>query len=196
MAIRVVVLDDAPLMRHGVDGATRAHADVEIVASGPMSELRALLSPQPDVVLLGLSCRTGGRAEVGRVRLALPDTPILAFADDDQRDGSGGTAFLQAGADGFVCKTAPASVLIEALRRAAGRAPSARARRSPAGSRLTPRELDVLARLATGLTNAQIGEVLFVSAGTVKTHVSSILRKLDVTSRAEAVAEGFRRRLV
>jgi DNA-binding CsgD family transcriptional regulator len=127
----------------------------------------------------------GGRAKLGLARWA-PDEPRFAALETNVRDALGGEAFEAAHAEGGALTLEEAAAWV---RRARG------TRKRPSGGweSLTPTELEVVRHAATGLTNPQIGERMFISRGTVKVHLSHIYAKLDVRNRAELAAEAARR---
>lgn len=201
--IRIVVVDDHPVVRDGVAATLAAADDLEVVgqaASGP--EAVALVERlRPDVVVMDLRMPGGDGVEAVRElqrRGATTRVLVLTTYDTD----SDTVAAIEAGATGYLLKDAPAATLVAAVRStAAGEAvlsPAVATRlashvRSPATSTaLTAREREVLTLVAQGTPNRAIARELFVSEATVKTHLVHIYAKLGVADRAAAVATAYR----
>jgi NarL family two-component system response regulator LiaR len=206
--IRVLIVDDHIVVREGL--ATMLDAFPEFVLVGEASngaeavELSAEL--QPDVVLMDLLMPEVDGVAATRSILdgnsAIRVLALTSFAEHGMVQ-----AALEAGATGYLLKNVSAEELAEAIRAAAvgdpTLAPEATrllieaATAPPAlGHDLTSREREVLALMIKGLTNAQIGDQLTISASTVKNHISSILSKLHAASRTEAVALALQHKLV
>lgn len=211
MAARVVVVDDEVLVRAGCRSALAGDPDVEVVAAVDGHEaLPTITRSRPDVVLLELRLSTRDGWELLVDIVSLEDPPAVAVLTAAGSREHVGRA-LSAGASGFLDKDSDPRRLPALVRSVAAGGVVL----SPAASRrivdhhlgcddetavrrlttLTCRERQVLARLATGASNVQIGAALHLSRGTVKGHVSAILAKLGVASRLEAalVAERGRR---
>lgn len=206
--IRVVVVDDHELVRSGVEMSLELHPDLVLVAQAATGEAAIAVceETQPDVVLMDLVLpgMDGAEATAEIVR-RVPHAKVLAlttFSDPDLIERA-----VKAGATGYVLKNVSADELAKAIRQTyAGittLAPEVaevlmQALTAPPtpGTLLTDRELEVLALLAHGLTNAEIADRLVLALSTVKTHVSSILTKLGASGRAEAVAIAVRDRLI
>ena len=201
--IRVVVVDDEALVRSGFKLILRAAGDIDVVATAFGGEaLDVITDTAPDVVLLDIRMPdVDGLTILGQVR-ALPEPPVTAMLTTFDTDEYIGAA-LRAGAAGFLLKDTDPDQLANAVRALAGGAvvlaPSATrpvldafaGERPESGAatlvaRLSPRERDVLTLVADGLSNVDIGARLFLSASTVKDHVSAILAKLEVDSRVRA----------
>jgi len=207
-ATRVIVVDDHPMVRSGLKAMISCFQDIEHVgeASTGNEAVRLCETARPDVVLMDLVMPgLDGAGATARIRARWPQIEILAltsFTDDDII-----AAALRAGAIGCIMKTAAADDLAEAIRATAdGRpvlAPEAAQALIHAVSApidtiepLTPRERQVLALIAEGMSNGEIAERLVVSLSTVKTHVSSILTKLGACSRTEAAMRAVREGLL
>jgi len=206
MTTRVVLVDDEPLIRRGLAVLLAAEPDLEVVgAAGDGAEAVALVRQvDPDVVLMDVRMpRVDGIAATRTITAAL-DPPAVVVLTTFENDDHVYDALL-AGARGFVLKRATAEELLTAVRLA--REPdtllfptrlrdlvaSQRRPVRPASDlqRLSEREADVLRRMARGLSNAEIAAELVVGVETVKTHVGSVLAKLGVRDRTQAVVRAF-----
>ena len=193
--IRVLVVDDHPLFRTGLTGLLETVPDIEVVGQagdGDAAVSRAV-ELEPDVVLMDLNLpTTPGLEATRRIVAAVPGCAVLVLtmvADD-----ASVVAALRVGARGYVLKEAGQDEVLAAIRTvAAGGAvfgPGVAARlldRPAPGAELTRRESEVLALLARGSTNSEIARELGVSLKTVQNHVSSVLAKLQVRDRTQAV---------
>jgi DNA-binding NarL/FixJ family response regulator len=204
--IRVLLVDDQELVRAGLRGILRPQFGFEVAGecADGTEVLDAVAAHQPDIVLMDVRMPVLDGVEATRaVRAKQPSIPVLALTtfDDDQALAG----MLRAGAAGFVLKGVPAEQLHRAVKAVAGggawldpavtsrvlavyrTAPAGAAVSSAALNQLTGRELDVLALIGQGHTNAEIARQLFVSEGTVKTHVNHLFAKLNLRDRAAAV---------
>ena len=204
MPIAVLICDDHPLFRQGLRRLLETVGEFAVVGEVERAEevSAAVRDRRPDVVVLDVELPGGsgiGAAEA--LRAQAPDVRVLMLSGFS--DPTRVRAALRAGASGYVLKNAPPEELIDSIRRvAAGRSVLApvvaetlaatlrdepeeeRARRRLAS--LSERELEVLRFAAQGDGNADIGKRLFISEGTVKNHMTHILRKLDVEDRTQA----------
>lgn len=218
MSIRILVVDDQDLVRTGFAMILNHQPDLEVVgeAANGAKAVDMARELKPDVVLMDLRMPVMDGVEATRRILALStDSPIRVLVLTTFDDDESVYASLRAGASGFILKDVPAAELAGAIRViAAGQslfAPSVTRRiierfvERPATvdkdlkrrtDSLSDRELDVLRLVSTGLSNAEIGERLFVSEATIKSHVSHILTKLVARDRAQAVAMAYEAGLI
>lgn len=196
--IRLLLADDHPVIRSGLRALLASEHDFTVVAEAATAEEAITLATEDDVDVVLMDLQFGGGmhgAEATAAITALPDGPrvlVLTTYDTDADI----LAAIEAGASGYLLKDAPPEELAAAVRTAAAGqsalAPAVAQRlmarmRTPSTS-LTPRESQVLQLVADGLSNQQISKHLFLSQGTVKTHLVHIYDKLDVDSRTAAVA--------
>ena len=205
--IRVMVVDDHMMVRRGLGTVLKVYKDLELVGEADKGETAVQLCAQlqPDVVLMDMvMADMDGAAATRLIRKQFPAIQVIALTSF--KDEILVQSALQAGAISYLLKDVSANDLVEAIRAAhAGRAtlsPEATqaliqaAKQDPVpGHDLTEREREVLMLMAEGLNNTQIAGRLTVSPSTIKSHVSSILAKLGVTSRTEAVALALRHKL-
>lgn len=205
--IRVLVVDDHPVVRHGIVSILRWETDIDLVgeAADGFEAVRLILEQRPDVVLLDLRLPGLPGVDVMRqVRAQLPAVRFLVLTTYDT-DKYIGTA-LTAGAQGYLLKDATPDELVRAVRSlmqgGAALEPAVAARllermAEPANvDELSAREIDVLRLLVAGASNKALAAQLNLSENTVKSHISHIFDKLQVQSRAEAVAVALQRDLV
>jgi DNA-binding NarL/FixJ family response regulator len=210
--IRVVVVDDHAMFRVGVKAEIAEQVDVVGEAADVDEAVAVITRTRPDVVLLDVHLPGGGGATVmKRTHGALPDTRFLALSVSDAAEDVIGT--IRAGARGYVTKTITGPELIDAIKRVA----SGDAVFSPrlAGfvldafadsievsavdedlDRLTDREREVMRLIARGYSYKETAEELFISIKTVETHMGSVLRKLQLSSRHELTRWASERRLL
>ena len=205
--IRVVIVDDHNVVRSGLSAFLLAFDDLELAgeASNGQAALDVCLEVKPDVVLMDLMMPVMDGVDATRnIRERCPETQVIAltsFAEQERVQ-----AALKAGAISYLLKDASADELAAAIRNAVvGRpilAPEAAqalihiTNEPQEDYELTDRELEVLELMIEGLHNNEIAERLVVSRSTIKFHVSSILSKLGVTTRTEAVAFALQHNLV
>ena len=208
--IRVLIADDQALVRSGFRMILESRDDLTVVGEAGDGEqaIRLVEQTRPDVVLMDVRMPgLDGVAATARLT-ARPDAPkVIILTTYDLEEPL--YAALRAGASGFLLKDVRPADLVEAIRVVAGGdallAPTATRRlldrflvtdvtpAAPSGSldRLTEREREVLTLMARGASNAEIAGRLVVSETTVKTHVSAILRKLEVRDRVQAVVLAY-----
>lgn len=208
--IRVLLADDHAVVRSGLKAFLLAWDDLDLVgeASDGEEAVRLCARVQPDVVLMDLQMpRMDGATATRLIREANPQIQVIALTSFREEELV--QSALRAGAIGYLLKNISAEDLVDAIRSAARGRPTlspeatsaliqsaTQSAQPPLGFDLTEREREVLALLVAGLNNSQIADRLIVSRSTVKFHVSSILSKLGVTSRTEAVAIALQNHLV
>jgi DNA-binding NarL/FixJ family response regulator len=205
-AIRLLIVDDHPVVRDGLRGILESSPEFEVVGEagdGAEAVTRAM-ALQPDVVLMDLRMPgTDGVTAIRRLAECGVTARVLVLTTYDT--DSDVLPAIEAGATGYLLKDCPRGELLRAVRAAArGEAalsPAVATRllgqvRGPAREPLSNRELDVLALVARGGSNREIAARLFISEATVKTHLLHIYAKLGVNDRAAAVATGFERGLL
>jgi DNA-binding NarL/FixJ family response regulator len=195
--IRILLVDDHPVVRHGLRGMLDAEPDLAVVgeADSGAAGLDLAAEVEPDIVLMDLRMPGGDGVEAtGRILARLPRTRVIVLTTyETDRDI---LRAIEAGASGYLLKDASPAELADAVRAAARGetvlAPSVAATlvrrvRRPAPPALSAREAQVLRLVARGRTNAEIGKELYISEATVKTHMLRIFSKLDVDDRTAAV---------
>lgn len=211
--INVLIADDQSMVRSGLRLILEAESDITVSAEAGDGEeaVRVARREKPDVILMDVRMPNLDGLEATRQITDLdPETKVIVLTTFDLDDYVYGA--LRAGASGFLLKDAGADQLVDAIRVVASGealiAPSVTKRLiSEFASRpeaakvegldeLTERELEVLAQVARGLSNAEIADELYVSETTVKTHVSHILTKLHLRDRVQAVVIAYESGLV
>lgn len=201
--IRVLVVDDHPVVRMGLGSMLGTQKDISVVgmlASGA-DALSCLPKIRPDVVLIDLRMpEMDGVDAIMALRAADPKLKILVLTNY-QMDEDVFNA-LQAGAVGYLLKTAPQEEIVSAIRAVnQGKlcippAIAAKLAGRISHSALSARETEVLQFVAKGLTNKEIGSILFISDKTARNHVISLMAKLDAKDRTEAVTIAIRKGLI
>jgi DNA-binding NarL/FixJ family response regulator len=211
-AVRVVLVDDHRMFRTGVRAELGAGVDVVGEAQDVESAVAVITATRPEVVLLDVHLPGGGGREVlTRLVPALPDVRFLALSVSDAAEDVIGV--IRAGARGYVTKSITGAELTDAIRRVADgdavfsprlagfvldafRASDGAAPLDEDMDRLTQREREVLRLIARGYAYKEIAKQLFISVKTVETHVSAVLRKLQLSNRHELTRWATDRRLV
>jgi DNA-binding NarL/FixJ family response regulator len=207
--IRVLICDDQDIVRDGLVAILGTDRDIEVVGTAQDGEqaLRMVEELHPDVVLMDLKMPgMGGIAATGRIQAGHPEVKVLVLTTYDADEWV--LDAIRAGASGYLLKDTPRQELIEAIEGTvagrthvdpaiAGMLLDLAARRAPIPASgifeaLTAREIEVLALIARGLQNTEIADRLFLSEGTVRNYVSSILSKLDVADRTQAALLALR----
>lgn len=206
--IRVLIVDDHAMVRKGLITFLKNQPELELIgeACDGQEAIEACEQNQPDVILMDLVMpELGGVAATRTIHQRWPHVRVIALTSFQEKELVQDA--LQAGAIGYLLKNVSGEELAEAIYQAnSGRptlAPEAiQALIQPPSeveslaANLTPREHEVLALLAKGMSNPEIAGQLFISRATVKVHISNILSKLGVASRAEAISLAIQNKLV
>lgn len=201
--IRVLVADDHSVVREGLVSLIKRKADMMVVgeASNGREAVDLWKEHRPNVTLLDLRMpELDGVGAIEEIR-ELDETAriiVLTTFDGDEDIYRA----IKAGAKAYLLKDTAREALMDCIRRVHGGetcippALAAKLAERVSGEALSAREIEVLQRIAAGKSNKEIGVELFISEGTVKSHVKSIFAKMDVISRTEAVATATRRGLI
>jgi DNA-binding NarL/FixJ family response regulator len=209
---RIVLVDDHALFRLGTRHRLEEEADLEVIgeAEDARSAIEMAIDHNPDVILMDLSLPSpGGIEATQRIKRQLPTTAIIVLATAEDEDALFDA--IKAGAAAFVLKEVDPGDLVAVIRRVASgeylindkvfARPAVASRvlkefrelaiygqeAQPIFAPLSPREVEILDNIAQGMTNKQVAYALSISEQTVKNHMSSILRKLSVNDRTQAV---------
>jgi DNA-binding NarL/FixJ family response regulator len=215
--IRILIVDDHALFRAGISNALGRERDLDIVgeAADGRSALEAAGMTSPSIVLMDLSLPApGGLETTQRIRREFPATAVIVLAQDEDEESL--FASIKAGAAAFVIKDISPEDLVHVIRRVSQgeflindkvfSKPAVASRvlkefrelavygqeAQPIFAPLSPREVEILDNIAQGMTNKQVAYALSISEQTVKNHMSSILRKLAVNDRTQAVVYAMR----
>ena len=189
--MKVLIVDDHAVVRHGLKSAVESHGHVVVAVAGSINEARAFMAQtNPDAIIVDINLPDGSGFDlVSWARKVSPATAIVVLTLNDGADYV--RAAKSAGANAFVVKNAPLSDLLAAIDFSIS-SPSAFSSKNiliaGVDSGLTAREIDVLQSISHGSSNAAIATNLFISVPTVKSHVSSILRKLNADNRVQALS--------
>ncbi len=211
-SLRILLVDDHEVVRLGLRSLLDHHPNFEVVgeAAAEAEAVQKALELEPDIVLMDIRLAGGSGVDAcQQITVAMPDVKVVmltSYAEDEML-----FAAIRAGAAGYVLKQVGSNDLIRAIESASrGEAtldPSLTQRvfseirhsiqkeEAAAFGELTAQEMQVLALIAEGKTNREIASALFLSEGTVRNYVSSILSKLGVSNRAEAAAYAIQHHL-
>jgi NarL family two-component system response regulator LiaR len=210
--IRIIVVDDHPVVRKGIVAMLETEPGLEIIAecSGGKEAIQKVVALKPDVTLMDLVMpEVDGVEAIQQITCIDPSARILVLTSFSSEDKV--IASINAGATGYLLKDSDPEVLIQAIRQvhqgesslhpAAAKHLVARLSRPQSANTsklesLTDRELEVLKYVAQGLSNQEIAQVMVISQATVHSHVNKILNKLEVNSRTQAALLALREGLV
>jgi DNA-binding NarL/FixJ family response regulator len=196
--IRLLLVDDHPVMRAGLANLLALESDFEVMAQADDGEsaLRLWKLHRPDVCLLDVTMHgIDGIETLRRIKAIAPDARVLMLTSSEAPEDMAQS--MKAGAAGYITKNVHHDQLVAAIRQvhAGGRAIDpvmAEVAEAPRpGSLLSRRELEVLGLMREGFTNTDIGRLIGASTRTAKAHVAAIIEKLQVVDRTQAVARGF-----
>ncbi len=201
--VRVLVADDHPVVRSGLAGMLAVEDDIEVVAEAGdgAAAVAAARDLRPDLVLMDLRMPVlDGATATAQIVAELPGVRVLVLTTYETDADI--LRAVEAGATGYLLKDTPREQLIAGVRAAArgetALSPSVAMRlvqqvRGGDAERLTPREVEVLAGVSRGLSNAAVGRELFITEATVKTHLLRAFAKLGVDDRTRAVTTAMQR---
>jgi DNA-binding NarL/FixJ family response regulator len=209
--IKIVIVDDHPVVREGIGAMLKREPDFKIVgeASNGQEAIEKARELSPDVMLMDLRMpEVDGVEAITRIKAEKPEIKfiILTTYSDDEYIFRG----IAAGARAYLLKDAPRDELFKAIR-AVSRGESLiqpvvasrlldrlqeLSKKSPSVDTLSEREVEVLNLMAKGVSNKDIADQLSITQSTVKTHITSIFQKLDVTTRTEAVTTALKRGII
>jgi len=216
-SVRVLIVDDHVLFRVGIAQILSREADLQVVgeAEDARSAMDAALETSPNIILMDLSLPSpGGIETTSRIKRELPSVAIIVLAVQEDEDALFDA--IKAGAAAFILKDVSPDDLVNIIRRVSNgeylindkvfSQPAVASRvlkefrelavygqeAAPIFAPLSPREVEILDNIAQGMTNKQVAYQLSISEQTVKNHMSSILRKLSVNDRTQAVVYAMR----
>ncbi|MHB8085543.1 MAG: response regulator [Dehalococcoidia bacterium] len=210
-AIKILIVDDHPVVREGIGSMLKREPDFKIVgeATNGLEAIEKVRELSPDVVLMDLRMpEMDGVEAITKIKEEKPEIKfiILTTYSDDEYIFKG----IAAGARAYLLKDAPRDELFKAIR-AVSRGESLiqpvvasrlldklaeLSKKTPSSEMLSERELEVLRLMASGVSNKDIAEQLSITQSTVKTHITSIFQKLNVTTRTEAVTTALRKGMI
>jgi DNA-binding NarL/FixJ family response regulator len=199
--IRILIAEDHAVVRDGLAAVLKFEPDIAVVglAKNGREAVTQFRELRPDVVLMDLAMpELDGAGAILAIRGEFPDARILVLTTYDNDESV--FRALENGAKGYLLKDCSTVELLASIRKihsggthVSERAASRLAERAMAGGPLSAREIEVLKWIAEGKSNKEIATLLFISEGTVKTHVLSIHEKLGVGDRTEAVVTAIKR---
>ena len=215
--VRILIVDDLVLFRVGIAQILSKEPDLEVVAEAEdtRTAIEAALETSPDIILMDLSLpHPGGIETTQKIKRELPATSVIVLAVQEDEDALFDA--IKAGAAAFILKDISPDDLVNVIRRVSNgeylindkvfAQPAVASRvlkefrdlaiygqpETPIFAPLSPREVEILDNIAQGMTNKQVAYQLSISEQTVKNHMSSILRKLSVNDRTQAVVYAMR----
>jgi DNA-binding NarL/FixJ family response regulator len=202
-AIRILIVDDHPVVQAGLSSMLATHEEVEVIGSASSGDEALMMVRQdmPDILLLDL--RMPGMNGIDtlhalkEMKASVRVIILTSFETDENIYRA-----VQAGAQGYLLKNTSQCQMLEAIatvhagKRYIPNQIAARLAERMLRSNLTARESEILEMLAKGLTNKQIGSALTISENTVRNHVNSIMEKLEVSDRTEAVAVAIQQGII
>ena len=193
-------------MRTGLANALGPEADIRIVgeAGDAIEAINKALELKPDVIVIEVSMPGGNGLEaMATIKQSLPGARVLIFTTSDREEDL--FQALKSGAQGYLLKSATINELVDAVRRIASGETilspaiaikmAAKFREKADGAKLSSRQMEVLKLLGDGLTTTEIGDRLFITESTVRTHLHRLLAKLNLRNRPEATAYAVRHKL-
>jgi len=201
--IRILIADDHPVVREGLAAMIKRRTDMTVVAEANHGQEAVALfhQHQPDVVLMDLRMpEMDGVEAILTIREQTPEARVIVLTTYDTDEDI--YRALRAGAKAYLLKDTPREELLDTIRAVSAgrtRVPSdvaAKLVERVSSETLTAREVDVLRLIVAGHSNREIATLLYISEGTVKTHVNHILMKLGVSDRTQAVTTALKRGLV
>jgi DNA-binding NarL/FixJ family response regulator len=189
--MKVMIVDDHAVVRHGLKSAIESHGYEVVAVAGSINEAHAYIAQtNPDAIIIDINLPDGSGFElVTWARTISPTIAIIVLTLNDGADYL--RAAKNAGANAFIVKNAPLSDLLAAIDFALSSPTSFSSKtifKVGTDSGLTARELDILRSINLGWSNTSIATHLYISVSTVKTHISSIFRKLEAENRVQALA--------
>ena len=201
--IRILLVEDHQVVRQGLAALLSSTDDLEVVGSvgDGVEAAQSFRALRPDITLMDLQLpKMGGVEAIQKIRAEFPEARVVVLTTYDGDEDI--FRALQAGARGYLLKGMPFDELLKAIRavhQGKSRIPSPVAEKLAervSGQQLTARELSVLERIVAGRANKEIATDLFISEATVKTHINSLLGKLNVTDRTQAATVAIQRGFV
>jgi two-component system NarL family response regulator len=199
--IRILIAEDHAVVRDGLAAVLAFESDMTVAghAKNGREAVTQFRDLRPDLVLMDLAMpELDGAGAILAICAEFPDARILVLTTYDNDESV--FRALENGAKGYLLKDCSTADLLGAIRKihsggthVSERAAARLAERAMAGGPLSPREIEVLKQVAEGKSNKEIAALLFISEGTVKTHVLSIHEKLGVSDRTEAVVTAIKR---